>query len=162
MCDKRGGAMKPSLLRADTDLFETLNPGFHTYLKSYANPEFMKNAGKVKYLSIKDQKLPKKNNQEQEEGDDEEEPDEEFTENLYYDIQFLNDKFTGKENQEKLLTFKIEEELINEPKPVYIWAHLTCGLFIPELFFTDQTFMTNITGKKSLIKYFCLSIFQRI
>ena len=96
MCDKRGGALKPSLLRADTEMFDTFNPGYHTFLKSYATPEFMKNAGKAKYLSTKDQKMPKKNEEQQEEEDDKSESDGEFSKNLYYDIQFLDEKFTGK------------------------------------------------------------------
>ena len=85
--------MKPCHLRADTDLFENLNPEYDAFLKSYANPEFMKNNAKTKYLSVKDLKDGKKDNEE--DRDDDEDSDTGFSENLYYDIQFIDDNFTG-------------------------------------------------------------------
>lgn len=102
LCDKRGGAMKPSHLRADTDLFENLNPGYDAFLKSYANPEFMKNHAKTKYLSVKDLKDGKKKDHEGDRDRDdasvksnEEDSDDDGLENLYYDIQFIDDNFNG-------------------------------------------------------------------
>jgi len=40
-----------------------------------------------------------------------------------------------------------EEELSDEPKPNYIWIHISCVQFIPELHFGDKIQMTNILGK---------------
>jgi len=47
------------------------------------------------------------------------------------------------------LTYFIEEELKDEPKPPYIWAHISCVLFIPELYFGDDIYASNILGNIS-------------
>ena len=36
-CCKRGGAMKPSQVKANTNFFQTLNPSYHNYLKICMN-----------------------------------------------------------------------------------------------------------------------------
>ena len=38
----------------------------------------------------------------------------------------------------------IEEELINEPKPACVWVHMTCALFIPELYFDDENYISHV------------------
>jgi len=40
---------------------------------------------------------------------------------------------------------------VNEPKPPHVWTHLTCALFIPEVYFSDLTYMTNIIGKEKFL-----------
>jgi len=40
----------------------------------------------------------------------------------------------------------LEEELQNEPKPVFVWAHLTCATFTPELYFSEDAYKSNILG----------------
>ena len=39
-----------------------------------------------------------------------------------------------------------EEELKNEPKPEYVWVHMTCVMFLPELYFGNKVYMKNIEG----------------
>lgn len=97
LCDKRGGALKPTCIRADSDLFEYLNPSYHAFLKSYASEDFIKNAPKTLFatdaISGDTQELNKDDDTKATTNDD---SDSNFSENLYYDIQFLNDKFTGR------------------------------------------------------------------
>jgi hypothetical protein len=38
----------------------------------------------------------------------------------------------------------------NEPKPKFVWVHITCVLFIPELYFKDSLNVTNIGGIENL------------
>lgn len=54
---------------------------------------------------------------------------------LYYDFHYLNEHFT-------------EQELRNEPRPNKVWAHITCSLFIPEMYFLDKDRISEIDGKK--------------
>ncbi len=42
--------------------------------------------------------------------------------------------------------------MVNEPKPAHVWTHLTCALFIPEVYFSDLTYMTNIIGLENIPK----------
>ena len=39
LCTKRGGAMKPTVLWADTQHFASLNPEFHEFLSQYAHED---------------------------------------------------------------------------------------------------------------------------
>lgn len=93
LCDKRGGALKPSNLRADCDLFEHLNPNYHAFLKSYVSENFIKNAPQTIFLT---DAIPADINKDDDtKATTNDESDSNFSENLYYDIQFLDDKFTG-------------------------------------------------------------------
>lgn len=51
LCTKRGGALKPTTIRADTNILESLNLPFHAFLKSYAKPELFRNLPKKLYVS---------------------------------------------------------------------------------------------------------------
>lgn len=57
----------------------------------------------------------------------------EGTTEQFYDAQTLTGNFT-------------EEELENEPRPEKVWAHITCALFLPELYFNDKENVTDIDG----------------
>lgn len=154
LCDKRGGAMKPSNIKADNDMFEALNPDFHQFLKSYATPDFIKEGHKTKYLSMKDVKDLSISNKDTGEKEDKDDSDSEFSENLYYDIQFIDENFSCNLLRKYLCSFIfLAEELVDQPKPFYLWLHLTCVLFIPELHFNDTNYMTTIIGIKKL---FCV------
>jgi len=64
-----------------------------------------------------------------------------------------------------IFKFEIEEELKDEPKPPYIWAHISCVLFIPELYFGDDIYASNILGlenvNKDRFKYECSICLKR-
>ena len=139
LCDKRGGAMKPTVTKADMDIFEYLNPSYHEFLRSYIKQGGYRNTPDKKPLTFKDINRKKLSRFE---GDYDREEDEEiqsnFQEKLYYN--FLN-------QDESQFT---EEELAEEPKPYYVWAHISCALFIPELFFADRIQMTNISGIENI------------
>lgn len=55
LCDKRGGAMKPSPTKVDTDLFVYTNPGYHSFIRSYARTGSYRGVDQ-KPLSFKDLK----------------------------------------------------------------------------------------------------------
>jgi len=143
LCTKRGGAMKPTNLRADCTVFENQNQPFHNWIKSYARPELFKNLPKrinppvVKPKGINPEdidlhKIP---------------GDENYLEHLYYNFHTINFDFS-------------EEELKNEPKPPFVWAHITCATFIPELYFSDDEHKSTILGIERIdrqrFKYECL------
>ena len=58
---------------------------------------------------------------------------EDKAEDLYYDFQLQDDNLT-------------EEELENEPRFPNIWVHITCALFVPELYFSDDVTMSGVLG----------------
>lgn len=131
--------MKPTVTKADMDIFEYLNPSYHEFLRSYIKQGGYRNTPDKKPLTFKDINRKKLSRFE---GDYDREEDEEiqsnFQEKLYYN--FLN-------QDESQFT---EEELAEEPKPYYVWAHISCALFIPELFFADRIQMTNISGIENI------------
>lgn len=95
--------MKPTCTRADTEMFDSLNPTFHSFLKSYATDDFIRSTAKTKYLNIKNikdviktQETDKEKDKDDETKENNEESDQDFSEQLYYDIQFLDENFTGK------------------------------------------------------------------
>lgn len=71
------------------------------------------------------------------------------TDHLYYDFHYLNENFT-------------EQELKNEPRPDRVWAHITCALFIPEMYFLDKENISDIDGNMNtnlkILMVFRLSI----
>jgi len=162
LCDRRSGAMKPTTTRADTNFFEYLNPVYHNFLKSYAKPEFFKQyqQQRKKSFSLKDSKAQSPVQKEHSETtkfsaeDDEDSDDSENEEdeekkalNLYYDFHLLDESlFTGMQIP-GFFSKILEEELQNEPKPPYVWVHISCAKFLPELKFGDPVHMTNIIGR---------------
>lgn len=54
LCTKRGGALKPTVLWADTYYFANLNPEFHEFLSTYCREERIRNARTV--ASVKPKK----------------------------------------------------------------------------------------------------------
>lgn len=103
-CDKRGGAMKPTCTRVDTNLFEASNPNFHDFLASYADSEEVKSLPKFKPISLY---APMKVEEEEESSSfnsnnclinllgEHEEEGHKHEEDLYYDFEIMNDNFTG-------------------------------------------------------------------
>jgi len=91
LCSKRGGALKPTTLRADTNIFEHLNPSFHAFLKSYARPELFRNLPK--------KIIPKYKEPNPETLDltkmSEEDANKNYLEHLYYNYFLLSYEFTG-------------------------------------------------------------------
>lgn len=134
--------MKATGTRADTKLFEHINPGFHKFIQSYATPEVLKTLPKAKSFVVT---APKQ--------DEEDMEDEEKTEDLYYDFQLQDDNFTGKLLENIIIDLVLEEELENEPRFPYIWVHVTCALFVPELYFSDDVTVSGVLGTISLRKF---------
>ena len=136
-CNIRGGAMKVSSLKADTNIFQETNPNFHNFLKSYSNEDLQKTS---KSRSLKSLQPPKSTS-----------------------TVILKDKKSEKTQNEqnsnlgKFLFHKDNENNIldvnsDEPKPSYVWAHITCALFIPELYFKDSANVNNIAGLLRILK----------
>lgn len=67
-----------------------------------------------------------------------EEENESGNNNQYYDFHYLKE-FT-------------EEELKNEPKPFFVWCHVSCALWTPECFFDDKNYYSNIKGLENIDK----------
>jgi len=92
-CDKRGGAMKPTCTRVDTNLFEFANPDFDAFLKTYSSADsvkaFPKNKPPNLYINKAKSQKSGGNHHQQEEDEEEEEED------LYYDFELLDENFTG-------------------------------------------------------------------
>ena len=57
---------------------------------------------------------------------------------LYYDFQYIDENYTV-------------DDLQKEPRPERIWAHITCALFTPELFFQDKDNISDIDGDFSAL-----------
>jgi len=89
--------MKQSNIKADTNIFETLNPSFHSFLKSYATSHFMENPqNQTVTFSIKQKEENSINSNKISKDEDNSNPsDFVLSENLYYDIQSINDNFTS-------------------------------------------------------------------
>jgi len=91
--------MKPSALKADTDMFEYLNPDFHGFLKSYVKTTNLKTLSDKKPMTFKDfkrSKLPKCD-KDVFLGDDEKSQSN-YHENLYYNYHTVDENnFTGKQ-----------------------------------------------------------------
>lgn len=150
--------MKPTVTKADVEMFEYLNPDFHSFLRSYTKPGTLRSLSDKKPLSFKD---IKKNKQAKAGFDilgggapavaatEEGRPQSDYQEKLYYDYHSIDDmNFTGKPlSRDRKLKRCIEEELQDEPKPYFIWVHITCVQFIQELYFGDRTHLTNVYGR---------------
>ena len=144
LCTRRAGALKPSLLSTKSNFFERLNPEYHSYLKSLASTSRLKRDNAL----LGQKTLPEDAQNDKMRSDsvdvklllsqDQDEVDEEtsgkYEEDLYYDYHSLRDESVG-------------IDLQNEPKPDFVWTHITCALFIPELHFRDSSSLTDITGK---------------
>jgi hypothetical protein len=142
--------MKPSTTKATTELFEYLNPDYHALISS---SPFQDNFDK-KPLTFKDVKR----NRSLKSGltgldflraEEEQLFPSSYHEKLYYDYHSINeDDFTGKFLSciREIKQFLLEEELKNEPVPSYVWVHIPCVQFIPELYFGDKVQMTNVQG----------------
>jgi bromodomain and PHD finger-containing protein 1 len=169
LCSKRGGAMKRTTFRCDTPYFANLNPVFHDYIQSYCyTKDFTKPLTKqvskqrpdAKEITIikSMEEIPKE--KEHEEGDtsattpnqpsstlelkkellmDPDNKSNDYEDKLYYDFHFIDDNYT-------------ELDLKNEPRPEYLWVHMTCVMFIPELYFGDKLNMNEVEGFNCLAK----------
>ncbi len=130
MCDKRGGAMKPTATKADSDAFAEKNPDYHQFLKAYPKNFNSKNLVNRRPLTFRDIKRTRQGSKLNEHEEDESD----YQDKLYYDYHSLNEtEFTT-------------EELKNEPQPPNMWVHIACAMFIPELDFGDKIEKTNIQG----------------
>lgn len=192
LCTKRGGALKPTVLWADTQYFANLNPDYHEFLSRYCKDDKVRTAKlanshkshrleprrslsknckclssaviSYRVLDIETSENHGKCNgvgheMEHEKSSvsshhgkglkfDKRAMAHHFVDtssanrnehadvllSLYYDAQNLPEYFT-------------EEELKNEPQPEKVWAHITCCLFIPGLYFIDKENVTDIDGK---------------
>lgn len=93
LCTKRGGAMKPTNLRADCNVFEGLNQPFHNFIKSYARPELFKNLPKKINPPLKPKEInPGEIDLHKIPGDD---SDKNYLEHLYYNFHAINFDFSG-------------------------------------------------------------------
>ena len=141
LCSNRSGALKPTVVPLTTEMFQHTNPEFHKYLvycvnnpdpnKNKANssrngmdiepPKPNSNGLPLSNLSLLDESLDGNGEKQQQD--------------LYYDY-----------HEEMTKTYD-DNDLPNEPRPDFVWAHITCAQFIPELFFQDKTSLTKIDGK---------------
>jgi len=89
--------MKPTMTKADTDLFEYLNPDYHNFLKSYVKHFSSKTLSDKKPLTFKDFKRSKssKSGMDIIKADDEDQGPN-YQENLYYNYHTVEENnFNG-------------------------------------------------------------------
>lgn len=147
LCTQRAGILKATILSSKTKIFEHLNPDYHKYLQSFtkdypespiqSNSTQMQDESKEESELKKDDVLIKKAQQILAEdifNESSEEENETYKQSLYYDFHNLQPTYS-------------EEELKNEPKPRQVWIHLTCALFISELYFQDKSSLSQIAGE---------------
>ncbi|EGR28743.1 PHD-finger family protein, putative [Ichthyophthirius multifiliis] len=136
LCPKRGGALKPSKIQINLNTFENINPSYHLFASQCTFNE----ANKYKYEKIEtEDDINKDENNfylyQQQQQKDYKEKD-----GLYYD-------FTITKDQEVNLNI-----LNNEPKPNYVWCHISCTLWTPECYFDDRNYYNFVKGIENIDK----------
>ncbi|EAS02021.2 PHD zinc finger protein (macronuclear) [Tetrahymena thermophila SB210] len=133
LCTKRGGAMKPSKIPITSNIFQHTNTQYYEFQKTCkAGPP-----NKKQRYEDPNEKQNKVGSASKHTSPENEEVEEESN-SQYYDFHYLKE-FT-------------EEELKNEPKPYFVWCHITCTLWTPECFFDDKNYYTNIKGIENIDK----------
>ncbi|KAL4442844.1 hypothetical protein ABPG74_010733 [Tetrahymena malaccensis] len=133
LCTKRGGAMKPSKIPITSNIFQHTNTQYYEFQKTCkAGPP-----NKKQRYEDPNEKQNKVGSASKHSTPENEEAEEESN-SQYYDFHYLKE-FT-------------EEELKNEPKPYFVWCHITCTLWTPECFFDDKNYYTNIKGIENIDK----------
>ena len=110
LCDKKGGAMKPTSIKADTEMFEYLNPEFHAYLKSYNGSANPRDSGDEASLFFKDIKIDalEKTPFDFEAPGESMLPPTNYEDKLYYDYhKFEDHEFTGNKNLDVMVVLNL-------------------------------------------------------
>jgi len=125
--------MKPTIFPIEQELFEILNPNYHAF-----QIECMKNQRSNSSFSNTE-----KNQEEDQEKDIE--PDLEKDQNNEKDL-VKDERIDQLKIEDKDQEIQVKKHNHEKPKPKEIWVHLSCALWIPEVYFDENKEKSNISG----------------